>query len=72
MVPLKGYPGVSASIKDSIGAKPYIRRELQKDYTTRVYLDAGQYLSYVAMKYLGEYLELLLKDLGKKLQGMEI
>ncbi len=69
MVPLKGYPGVSAAINDSIG-QPYIRRELQKDYTTRVYVDAGQYLS-CDDEILGEYLELLIWNLGKKLEGMK-
>lgn len=69
MIPLKGHPGVGVSIKDSIG-QPYIRRELQKDYSTRIYLDAGQYLS-CNDEILGEYLELAIRELGKNLQGMK-
>ena len=68
LVPLGLYRDTVLNITKTV-KKFHIRREMQKDYSTKVYLDDEQYIQ-CNDEVLAEYLDLLLQYMQEKLVGM--
>ena len=67
LISLSQTENITFEISRSLG-QPQIRREFQKDYSIRVYLDFDQYIL-CHDEVIAEYLDLFLQTFGKKLRG---